>query len=166
MKRKVFGQLSVIFGILAISYGFISLVLTLIEAFILKLKIEPEILEFEFDYFDYYQQWFNVSILFMPVVVVIGIIYVLGGIRFNKDKCGKTFLLKIAAILNLTVYLMYLVFFKIYLLPALKDYSWFFGLKTLNPLVVIGYSAGIIAILGFPAFVLVYINKYKKGLKK
>jgi len=156
---KAVGIISIIYGSLVIIYGIFSLLMISVYANLIRFIPELDAYMYGFDLEAYMFIILGVLKILMPLAIVVGAIYLWGGIGAVR-KVSSIFQLRLAAILNIIWYLLYIYLFLTRILPFLNGLLFDFDLGPLfNIIFIFAFLIGAIFYCGYPVFLLIWLRK-------
>ena len=159
---KAVGIISIIYGSLAILWSLSSLmVVTLFSKFIGFIpEFDQSMIPFDFD--TYLHSIFDLIYIVMPIALIVGGIYLWGGINVVR-KISGSFQLRLAAILNIVWYIIYIYLFVTRVFPQLMGiFAGFEELRYMDNIFYIvfifSFIMGAIFYCGYAVFLLIYLR--------
>ncbi len=157
-------------GIVAIIYGAAAIFLGLLGIFFLAaqnlfLELLPDYMEYPegFDIRQTIVSLYTIWIVFVPLMMLIGVLFLFGGIRLYNNR-EMTGLLKAASVANIIWYISYVAAILIFLVPEISITGIEIGgLITVG--VLISAIINALIIIGFPVFLLVYLKDRKSRIQ-
>jgi len=156
---KAVGIISIIYGTLGILYGLASLIMVSFTVNFLGFMPEYDAYMQGFDMEAYMWAIQGMMKIIMPLMIVVGGIYLWGGIVAVK-KLAAVFHLRLAAILNIAWYCLYIYMFVTRVMPSLDSFFYGYGFsEMMNMVMIVALVFGGIFYCGYPIFLLIWLKK-------
>lgn len=159
---KAVGVISIIYGSLAILWSISSLIVMSLFGKFIGFIPEFDQAELPIDFEAYIQSIVYLINIVMPIAMIVGGIYLWGGINVVRKVSGS-FQLRLAAILNIAWYIIYIYLFATRILPQFAGwFTEFEELKYMNSIFyvvfIFSFIMGAVFYCGYPVFLLFYLK--------
>jgi len=155
---KTIGIISTVYGSFGILMNLIGLIAISFQRIVIKAIPFSELKDAPFDIKEFITSIHSVGFIFIPLAIIIGIMFLISGIKMINDKPDAVTLTRFSSIFDIIWYISYIIVIYLTLVPVFSELPPI-GERVISMVIVLSGIIGTIFSCGYPVFLLIYLRK-------